>query len=352
MADNNDNSDQKNPEQMPVENGGDNGNGKKKRSNFHVRTLTALFIAVLYVAPILLGLYIYDIFYDALVVFLMVVAAFEFSRAIAIKFPKPVNIFVYANIVAGYAAFKLVSEFGRGQGGITAFFGVLAVTFIACIVFTMCNKNYEVGNAISTLFVMIYPTTIMVYTLGLAYFMPEAESSITGLAVFGSQSINAILLLFICTTLTDTMAYFVGSTVKGPKLCPKISPKKTVEGAIGGTLGGIVASVLVGYLIQPVLGTSVSLLHMAMLAKNGALGCAPITAAVVPNVLHFLVLGLGTSLFCQIGDLISSYVKRSCGIKDFGNFLKGHGGFMDRIDGLIISAVFLYIYFTILGVVL
>lgn len=335
MADNNDNSDQKNPEQMPVENGGDNGNGKKKRSNFHVRTLTALFIAVLYVAPILLGLYIYDIFYDALVVFLMVVAAFEFSRAIAIKFPKPVNIFVYANIVAGYAAFKLVSEFDRGQGGITAFFGVLAVTFIACIVFTMCNKNYEVGNAISTLFVMIYPTTIMVYTLGLAYFMPEAESSITGLTVFGSQSINAILLLFICTTLTDTMAYFVGSTIKGPKLCPKISPMKTISGAIGGLVGGTFGGVIV-----------------YLLAKNGALGCAPITAAVVPNVLHFLVLGLGTSLFCQIGDLISSYVKRSCGIKDFGNFLKGHGGFMDRIDGLIISAVFLYIYFTILGVVL
>ena len=64
------------------------------------------------------------------------------------------------------------------------------------------------------------------------------------------------------------------------------------------------------------------------------------------------MLGLGTSLFCQIGDLISSYVKRACKIKDFGNFLKGHGGFMDRIDGLIISAVFLYIYFTILGVVL
>lgn len=335
MADNNDNSDQKNPEQMPVENGGDNGNGKKKRSNFHVRTLTTLFIAVLYVAPILLGLYIYDIFYDALVVFLMVVAAFEFSRAIAIKFPKPVNIFVYANIVAGYAAFKLVSEFGRGQCGITAFFGVLAVTFIACIVFTMCNKNYEVGNAISTLFVMIYPTTIMVYTLGLAYFMPEAESSITGLAVFGSQSINAILLLFICTTLTDTMAYFVGSTIKGPKLCPKISPMKTISGAFGGLVGGTFGGVIV-----------------YLLAKNGALGCAPITAAVVPNVLHFLVLGLGTSLFCQIGDLISSYVKRSCGIKDFGNFLKGHGGFMDRIDGLIISAVFLYIYFTILGVVL
>ena len=334
MADNNDNSDQKNLEQTPVDNGGDN-NGKRKRSNFHVRTLTAVFIAVLYVAPILLGIYIYDIFYDALVVFLMVVAAFEFSRAIAIKYSKPVNFFVYANIVVGYAAFKLVSEIGRGQGGITAFFGVLAVTFIACIVFTMCSKNYEVGNAISTLFVMIYPTTIMVYTLGLAYFMPESTSDITGLSVFGAQSLNAILLLFICTTLTDTMAYIVGSTVKGPKLCPKISPKKTISGAIGGLVGGTFGGVIV-----------------YLLAKYGALGCAPITAAVVPNVLHFLVLGLGTSLFCQIGDLISSYVKRSCGIKDFGNFLKGHGGFMDRIDGLIISAVFLYIYFAILGVVL
>ena len=339
MADNNDNSEQKNIEQSPIDNGEsnapENAPEKKKRSNFHIRTLTAIFIAVLYVAPILLGIYIFDIFYDALIVFLMIVAAYEFSRAISLKFPKTVNIFVYANIVLGYTAFKLVSEFLRGQGGITAFFGVLAVTFIACIVFTMCNKKYEVGNAISTLFVMIYPTTIMVYSLGLAYFMPGAKSDITGLSVFGAQSINAILLLFICTTLTDTMAYFVGSTVKGPKLCPKISPKKTISGAIGGLVGGTFGGVIV-----------------YLLAQNGVFGCAPIMNATVPNVLHFLVLGLGTSLFCQIGDLISSYVKRACKIKDFGNFLKGHGGFMDRIDGLIISAVFLYIYFTILGVVL
>ena len=336
MADNNDNSDQKNIVQPPTENGDDNSSNKKKRSNFHVRTLTAIFIAVLYVAPILLGLYIYDIFYDALVVFLMVVAGFEFSRAIALKFPKPVNFFVYANIAAGYTAFKLVTELvGRGQGGITAYFGILAIMFIACIVFTMCNKNYDVGNAISTLFVMIYPTTIMFYTLGLAHFLPGAESEITGLSTFGTRSAVAVLLLFISTTLTDTMAYLVGSTVKGPKLCPKISPNKTISGAIGGLVGGTFGGIIV-YLF----------------AKNGVLGCAPLTTAVVPNVLHFIVLGLGTSLFCQIGDLISSYVKRACGIKDFGNFLKGHGGFMDRIDGLIISAVFLYIYFTILGVVL
>ena len=125
MADNNDNSEQKNIGQSPIDNGEsnapENAPEKKKRSNFHIRTLTAIFIAVLYVAPILLGIYIFDIFYDALIVFLMIVAAYEFSRAISLKFPKTVNIFVYANIVLGYTAFKLVSEFLRGQGGITAF---------------------------------------------------------------------------------------------------------------------------------------------------------------------------------------------------------------------------------------
>lgn len=68
-------------EPSPVESGGqpDNG-GKKDRSNLHQRLITAIFIAVLYIAPILLGFYVNELFYDALVVFLMCAASYEFSR--------------------------------------------------------------------------------------------------------------------------------------------------------------------------------------------------------------------------------------------------------------------------------
>ncbi len=304
----------------PDKNGGGNKNGK---SDFMQRALTGLFIAVLYVVPIVLGFYVHELFYDALVVFLMIVASYEFSKAISVKFAKPINVFIYLNIILGYTAFKLVDEFvGKGSGGITSFFGMLAVSFIACIVYNMFSKKNNINNVVSTLFVMIYPGAIMTYLLSLNY-LPERFCAV------------AIIIAFLSATLTDTMAYLVGSTLKGPKLCPKISPKKTISGAIGGLLGGIIGGAIA-----------------FAFGEYGILTAQPLMEATVPNVLNFLFLGLGASLFCQIGDLISSYVKRACGIKDFGNILKGHGGFMDRIDGLIITAVFIFIYFKILGVVI
>lgn len=302
------------------ENGSGDGGDKRRPSNLKQRLLTAVFIAVLYVAPILLSIYVHEIFYDALIVFLMLVASYEFSRAISVRFAKPINLFVVANIVVGYTVFKLVDMF-MGGGGITSFFGVLALTFIACIVYNMFSRRYNINNVVSTLFVMIYPGAIMTYLLALNY--------------LGGYSVVAIIMAFGVTTLTDSMAYFVGSTVRGLKLCPKISPKKTISGAVGGLIGGLAGGVIIYFFSQA-----------------GIVGCQPIVTATVPNFLYFLFLGLGTSLFCQIGDLISSYIKRACGIKDFGKILRGHGGFMDRIDGLIISSLFIFIYFTILGVVI
>ncbi len=299
------------PEQQPP---------KKKGSKLATRSLTAIFIAILYVAPIALGLFVRKEFYDALVLFLMIAASYEFTRAVSAKFDRPLEAFAYINIGVGYVVFKLVDHF-VGFGAITSYFGVLALTFVACVVYTMIVKKPGIGGIVSTLFVLIYPVAIMSYLLALNY--------------LGDYSAVAILLAFITTTLTDTMAYFVGSTLHGPKLCPNISPNKTVSGAIGGLVGGILGGLLV-----------------MVFAKFELLNCVPITAATVPNVLHFIFLGLGSALFCQIGDLTASYVKRTCGIKDFGKILKGHGGFMDRIDGLIITALFIYVYFAILGVAL
>ena len=77
-----------------------------------------------------------------------------------------------------------------------------------------------------------------------------------------------------------------------------------------------------GYLIQPVLGTSVSLLHMAML-------------------------GLVSAVAGQIGDLSASLVKRNVGIKDFGKIFPGHGGVMDRLDSILFVAPIVYCYFSL-----
>ncbi|MBR2989011.1 MAG: phosphatidate cytidylyltransferase [Clostridia bacterium] len=291
----------------------------KPLSDLKTRLITAAFLAVLYVGGILLSIFVSHYFYDALVVFLMLMASTEFANAISGKFAKAMKWFVYATIVLGYSAFIFV-HIAHGSGGITSFFGVLALVFIASIVYNMFSRKHTINNVISTLFVMIYPVTIMVYTLALNY-LPLPQFSPM-----------AIILVFGGTTLVDSMAYFVGSIVRGPKLCPTVSPKKTISGAIGGLIGGVGAALII-----------------MVFGNLRILGCVPISTNTVINVIHFVVLGLGIAIFCQIGDLVSSYIKRACEIKDYGTLLKGHGGFMDRMDGVTVASVFVFIYFTILG---
>jgi phosphatidate cytidylyltransferase len=129
----------------------------------------------------------------------------------------------------------------------------------------------------------------------------------------------AILFLFAVVWATDIFAYFVGRSLGGPKLAPSISPGKTQSGALGGTLGGVVAGVA----------------HAAF----AGLGNLPLLALVA-----FLL-----SVVSQVGDLFESWVKRRHGVKDSGNIIPGHGGVMDRVDGLVAAAFALYAIGFMLG---
>ncbi|MGD9912875.1 MAG: phosphatidate cytidylyltransferase [Rhizobiaceae bacterium] len=122
----------------------------------------------------------------------------------------------------------------------------------------------------------------------------------------------AILFLFAVVWATDILAYFVGRALGGPKLAPSISPGKTWSGAVGGAVGGTVAGSVV-----------------ALLA--GASG------------VWFVPVALLLSATSQIGDLFESAVKRRYGVKDSSRLIPGHGGMMDRIDGLVAAAVILYV---------
>jgi phosphatidate cytidylyltransferase len=116
-----------------------------------------------------------------------------------------------------------------------------------------------------------------------------------------------ILWVFIITWATDIGAYFVGRAFGRAKLAPTISPNKTVAGLYGGMAG---ASVLAG-------------------------GWALLTNLGWP----LLVLAPLFALAAQAGDLFESWMKRRAGVKDSANWLPGHGGFLDRLDGLVPVAV-------------
>jgi phosphatidate cytidylyltransferase len=126
--------------------------------------------------------------------------------------------------------------------------------------------------------------------------------------VYGAR---AILWLFAIVWGTDVFAYFGGRLIGGPKLWPKVSPSKTWSGTLAGIFSGAI------------LGTAIGGYGLALKAQ------APLFA-----------LSLAAAAVSQGGDILESWVKRRFGVKDSSNFIPGHGGFMDRLDGFIAAALF------------
>ena len=133
---------------------------------------------------------------------------------------------------------------------------------------------------------------------------------------------NGFWLLWIAlggAWVTDSFAYFTGMLFGKHKLCPKISPKKTIEGSVGGTVFTVGIGLLFGYLVSKYAGVGV-------------------------NYINLGVLSLICAIVSQLGDLTASTIKREKGIKDFGNLMPGHGGFMDRFDSTLFVAPAVFIF--------
>ena len=124
-----------------------------------------------------------------------------------------------------------------------------------------------------------------------------------------AHGLAAVLVVFLVAWSTDVFAYFVGRSLGGPKLWPKVSPKKTWSGTIGGLAAGAIA----GALVFVWLGV-------------------PVLAATVAVALVLSVVAI-------LGDLLESAAKRKFGIKDAGKLIPGHGGLMDRVDGLLAAGM-------------
>ena len=120
------------------------------------------------------------------------------------------------------------------------------------------------------------------------------------------QGLELLYWVFVVTWTTDIGAYFAGRAIGGPKLAPTISPNKTIAGLAGGMISaGLASWAWVQYVMLPL----------------PLLWLAPLFAAAA-----------------QGGDLFESWLKRRAGVKDSGTILPGHGGMLDRLDGLVVVA--------------
>ena len=120
----------------------------------------------------------------------------------------------------------------------------------------------------------------------------------------GAWGVWAVLWCFLIVWAADIMAYFAGRMIGGPKLAPLLSPKKTWAGLGGAVVGAAVLSIVYAW----VLGF---------------------------NAVHLAILAAFLALVEQAGDICESAMKRRYNVKDSGNFIPGHGGVLDRVDGLL-----------------
>lgn len=125
--------------------------------------------------------------------------------------------------------------------------------------------------------------------------------------------------IFFILWINDSFAYLIGSAIGKHKMCEKISPKKSWEGLIGGAVFAIIMGIINAVLFQEI------------------------------SMISWIVIALLTVVFGTLGDLFQSKIKREIGVKDSGNILPGHGGFLDRLDSLLFAIPIIFIWLIFSG---
>lgn len=212
--------------------------------------------------------------------------------------PKPLKILFYAFTLA---VFTLSSILKSGSEVYFTFFFIL----FTCVSITSASAFPSVES--------------LLYFLGralLGFFYVGLLPSFVFKLYYLDQALTWFFMLLTIVFAGDTFAYLFGALLGKKKMAVKISPKKTVAGAIGGLVGSVVFALVFAYFIKS------------------------------SSQLPFLGLGLVLGAFAQFGDLFESLIKRVANQKDSGSIMPGHGGILDRIDGVLFGAPIIYFFAT------
>jgi phosphatidate cytidylyltransferase len=288
----------------------------------------------------LLTVYVVDVFLGVVLFF----AVFEVMRATKAKDKGVKAHYVYAYLGAAFLMFFIGNVISDSFGfwmhvgsQIAILFIFIVYTFLMYYVDTAFIKQCKLKKLklstecwkvlLAYLKIIGYPAAFIYALFAINHFDGLAPASIR-------MGLFCLLLVFVISAATDTFAYAVGVTLKGPKLCPKISPKKTWSGAVGGLFGGVLGTLTLVLLVSTEKQFGIYFLDKGIDAWWG--------------LVVFGFIGLIGSIAVQAGDIFASFIKRKHEIKDFGKILPGHGGVMDRVDGQIFCALFIFIVMSII----
>lgn len=236
--------------------------------------------------------------YSAVMSIVAVIATYEMLKVYEIKN----KVFGILCLITS-ASTVLYADY-KSQLGISLFPVITAFILICLIIMVLDHEKLPFQNVVCAMFsATLIPASLSCVVLFRDIYLLDGKDFTKSDGVF------FILLAFLCSWLTDGFALFAGMAFGKHKLAPKISPKKTIEGAVGGVVGNTLFCVGLFYVFKAKFNLSPTIKLWEVIVCAFALSCISI-----------------------FGDLAASTIKRSHGIKDFGNLLPGHGGIMDRFD--------------------
>lgn len=263
------------------------------------RAITAFFFTIVMLASLING-YTFTAFY----LVLSTLALFEFYKMVKIGGIRPHrNVGLFASVVI----FSLNAAYYFYQFELKYLLLIVPLIFSVFILELYKKNKIPFANISYTFVGFIFVTIPFCFFFSLGF-----------LADFNTYNFHLPLAFLLLLWASDTGAYLFGVKFGKTRLFERHSPKKSWEGF----LGGMFTSVLVSYII------STQFIEMSPLIWGG---------------MAILIVTFGT-----LGDLVESMLKRSLDVKDSGTLLPGHGGFLDRFDGLLIAAPVVYVYLYLL----
>jgi phosphatidate cytidylyltransferase len=274
---------------------------------FKTRALTAVIFVVVMMTGLLYNQWSFFILFSIV----HFAAWMEYQKLVARFNPdyqKIIPIHRYGIMIAGwclmlYFTNDALSVFGLVLTQVGFWAGVLFMIALP-LVMIIESRHIFLKNIVYSFVGLIYISLPLAFLVDLRTGFSEDSYQL---------SLTVPLLIIFSLWINDTMAYIVGSII-GKTPLSKVSPKKTWEG----TTGGVVLTVVVICLLAYFTGR-ISVVHAGVMAALAA-------------------------VFGTIGDLFESKLKRLAGVKDSGNIMPGHGGFLDRFDSLLFAAVVVWIY--------
>ncbi len=258
--------------------------------NLRLRLVSSAILAPV----VLLGVYIGNVVYDAMVAAALTLGLYEWVRIVSPKAHGQTIGLACSMLVL----LMIINSFSTDM--VAIWLGI----FFTVLLFLIALRNHEEN------------------THWIAFGIPYLGGSgfaLMSLRATPDQGMSLIFFLLAIVWGTDVGAYVAGRVIGGPKLAPSISPSKTWAGLVGGVL------------LALLLGSVAALVFQA-------------TSPLIAAILAAFIAGVS-----QMGDLFESYFKRRSGVKESGDLIPGHGGILDRIDGLVFAAVFMFLFQIALG---